>query len=126
MADLNNFNFTGRLTGDASIRTISSGKKILSANVAINTGFGDYKKTLFIKIQQWGDRGEKIVDYLKKGQMIATCGELSRSEWDNQEGVHHVDFVVDCQNIQLIGSKSDNKSVANAPVTSDTTDDIAF
>lgn len=104
MADLNNFAFTGRCTQDATIRDLASGKKVLSVNVAINTGYGDYKKTLFIKVQMWGERGEKIVDYLKKGQVIAGQGEMSRSEWTNKEGKTYVDFVVDVGSIQLFSS----------------------
>lgn len=109
MADLNSFAFTGRCTQDATIREIASGKKVLSVNVAVNTGYGDYKKTLFIKVQMWGERGEKIVDYLKKGQTIAGQGEMSRSEWTSKEGKAYVDFVVDVNNIQLLSSCSYKK-----------------
>ena len=109
MADLNSFAFTGRCTQNATIREIASGKKVLSVNVAVNTGYGDYKKTLFIKVQMWGERGEKIVDYLKKGQMIAGQGEMSRSEWASKEGKQYVDFVVDVNNIQLLSSCSCKK-----------------
>ena len=105
MSDLNSFTFTGRLTQDASIRTLASGKKVLTANAAVNTGFGEYKKTLYIKVQQWGDRGENLIPYLKKGQLIGGQGEMSRSEWQNKEGRQYVDFVVDCLSIQLLGSK---------------------
>ena len=105
MSDLNSFTFTGRLTQDASIRTLASGKKVLTANAAVNTGFGEYKKTLYIKVQQWGDRGENLIPYLKKGQLIGGQGEMSRSEWQNKEGKQYVDFVVDCLSIQLLGSK---------------------
>lgn len=110
MADLNNFAFTGRCTQDAVIRDLASGKKVLSVNVAVNTGYGDYKKTLFIKVQMWGERGEKIVDYLKKGQVIAGQGEMSRSEWTSKEGKAYVDFVVDVGNIQLLSSCSCKKN----------------
>lgn len=109
MADLNSFAFTGRCTQDATIREIASGKKVLSVNVAVNTGYGDYKKTLFIKVQMWGERGEKIVNYLKKGQMIAGQGEMSRSEWTSKEGKAYVDFVVDISNIQLLSNCSCKK-----------------
>lgn len=105
MADLNSFCFTGRLTKDATMKTLQSGKKLLVADVAINTGFGDYKKTLFVKVQQWGDKGERIVEYLNKGQLIGAQGELSRNEW-GEEGNKKVDFVVDCTSIQLIGPKA--------------------
>ena len=113
MADLNQFCFTGRVTQDATVRTLATGKKVLTVNVAVNTGFGDYKKTLFIKVQQWGDSGEKIVQYLKKGQPVAGNGELSRNEWGD-EGNKRVDFVVDVRGIQLLGSKQSSSSGQDA------------
>ena len=105
MSDLNCFSFTGRLTQDATVRTLASGKKVLTANAAVNTGYGEYKKTLFVKLQMWGDHGEKVVQYLTKGKSIATSGELSRSEWQTREGKQMVDFVVDVRAINLVGSK---------------------
>lgn len=127
MADLNQFCFTGRVAQDATVRTLATGKKVLTVNVAINTGFGDYKKTLFVKVQQWGDRGEKIVQYLKKGQLVASNGELSRNEWGD-EGNKKVDFVVDVMSIQLLGSKQQgNTSAPAAPeMSSSLPDDIPF
>lgn len=109
MADLNSFVFTGRLTQNATIKTLASGKKLLSANVAVNTGFGDYRKTLFIKVQQWGDRGEKLLPFLNKGQFIGAQGEMSRYEWQNKEGKQYVEFVVDVQSIQLLGPVNKNE-----------------
>lgn len=113
MADINCFAFTGRLTKDASIRTLASGKKVLTADVAVNTGFGEYRKALYIKVQQWGDRGESIVPYLKKGQFIGGTGELSRNEWGD-EGNKKVDFIVDVLSIQLLGSKPQNSSSSDS------------
>lgn len=111
MADVNVFVFTGRLTADAQYRTLASGKNLLSANVAVNTGIGEYKKTTFVKVQWWGDKGKNIQSYLTKGTLIGTSGVLSTSEWDTKEGVHKTDIVVDVMNIQLLGSKitSQNK-----------------
>ena len=106
MADLNRFCFTGRLTADATYRTLASGKGVLTASVAVNTGFGEYKKTLFIKVQMWGERGSRIVGFLKKGNLIASDGELSRSEWHTKDTDElRVDFVVDVVNIQMLSSK---------------------
>lgn len=124
MADLNSFSFTGRLTSDASFRTLASGKGILTANVAVNTGYGDYKKTLFIKVQQWGDSGNNVVQYLKKGNLVAGTGEMSRSEWDSSDGIKHVDFVVDVRVIQMLVSKKDNEQRTTAENID--TEDIPF
>lgn len=113
MADINCFAFTGRLTKDASIRTLASGKKVLTADVAVNTGFGEYRKALYIKVQQWGDRAEKLIPYLKKGQFIGGTGELSRNEWGD-EGNKKVDFIVDVLSIQLLGSKPQNSTSSDS------------
>ena len=129
MSDLNCFSFTGRLTQDATVRTLASGKKVLTANAAINTGYGEYKKTLFVKLQMWGDHGEKVVQYLTKGKSIATSGELSRSEWKTREGKQMVDSVVDVRTINLVGSKPQEQAgQQDAPDTniSDFPDSIPF
>ena len=124
MADINCFAFTGRLTKDASIRTLASGKKVLTADVAVNTGFGEYRKTLYIKVQQWGDRGENIIPFLKKGQFIGGTGELSRNEWGD-EGNKKVDFVVDVISIQLLGSKPQS-STSTDTSASEPNDEVVF
>lgn len=108
MSDLNNFCFTGRLTKDAEFKTLATGKGLLVANVAINTGYGDYKKTLFAKVQQWGDAGSKIAQYLKKGTEIASSGELSTNVWTGNDGVSRTDILIDVRSIQFHSNKATN------------------
>lgn len=122
MADLNVFNFTGRLTKDAVMKVLPSGKQVLNTDVAVNTGYGDYKKTLFIKVQMWGDKGEKIKDFLKTGTLITSSGELSRNEWGD-EGNRKVDFLVTVMNIQILSSK---KPEVNNDPADDESDYFAF
>jgi single-strand DNA-binding protein len=106
MADLNNFAFTGRLTKDAEYRTLASGKGVLTMSVAVNTGYGDYKKTTYIKAQLWGERGSKIAAYLLKGKLIATCGTLTTNEYDTKDGVHKTELVCDVQNIAFYDTQA--------------------
>lgn len=127
MADINCFTFTCRLTKDAELKTLSTGKKLLVMNGAINTGYGEYKKTLWIKVQLWGDRGEKILPYTVKGSLIGVTGELSRNEWVNSNtGTTCVDFVVDARDIQLLASKKQNADSDESSSNEDTSDDITF
>lgn len=112
MADLNSFCFTGRLTKDAVSRTLASGKKVLTADTAINTGYGEYKSTLYVKVQQWGEKSDSLLPYLKKGQLICGQGRLSRNEW-GEDGNKKVDFVVDVPSIQLLGSKQGTEKEKN-------------
>ena len=124
MADLSHFIFTGRLTQDASVRTLASGKKVLSANVAINTGYGEYKKVMFVKVQMWGERGDIIEEYLKKGTAISCDGVPERNEYDTRDGQHYVEFLVTMNEINFVGSRPQAQQQDSTP--SDYPDDIPF
>lgn len=105
MADLNAWSITGRLTSDADYKVLASGKGLLTVNVAVNTGFGEYQKTTFVKVQQWGERGKNIVQYLNKGNLIACTGELTVNEWSTREGEKRIDLQLTVQSIQMLSSK---------------------
>jgi len=105
MADLNSFTFTGRLTKDAQLKTLSTGKQLLEANVAVNTGFGEYRKTLYVKVNLWGARGEKVAGFMKKGGLIGAIGVLSKNVWQGNDGLEHTDLVVDAADLQMLSNK---------------------
>lgn len=110
MSDLNCFSFTGRLVKDAFFRKLASDKSILSFSVAINTGYGDNKKVLFVKVQQWGERGANIAEYLKQGTLISASGYVSKDEWKDNAGAIKTDIVVTVSSINLLSSKKENES----------------
>ena len=105
MADLSSYAFTGRLGADAQVKKTPNGKTYMEMSVAVTTGYGDYKKTLWIKVKQWGERVNNIVGIFTKGALISACGEPSINEWDGKDGTHHVSFEVNCMNAQILSSK---------------------
>lgn len=105
MADLSSYAFTGRLGADAQVRKTPNGKTYMEMSVAVSTGYGDYKKTLWIKVKQWGERVNNIVGIFTKGALITACGEPSINEWDGKDGVHHASLEVNCMNVQILSSK---------------------
>ena len=105
MADLSSYAFTGRLGADAQIKKTPNGKTYMEMSVAVTTGYGDYKKTLWIKVKQWGERVNNIVNIFTKGALISACGEPSINEWDGKDGSHHASLEVNCMNIQILSSK---------------------
>lgn len=108
MSDLNSWNITGRLTKDAEFKTLSSGKHMTEISCAVNTGFGQYKKTTYVKVSVWGDSLQKLVPYLKKGSLIATSGELTTNEWTSkQDGTVHTDLCISARDVQLLQSKAE-------------------
>ena len=112
MADLNVWAVTGRLTKDAEFRTVATGKQLLTCDIAVNTGWGEYKKTTFARVQQWGERGKNLVQYLKKGKLVAVSGSLSVNVWTRKDGVEQQQLVLDATGIQLLSS---GREEASAP-----------
>jgi len=106
VADLNTWSITGRLARDAELKTLPSGKTLLECSVAVNTGYGDYKKTTWVKVQQWSTKSAGIAPYLTKGSQIACSGELTVNQWEGkQDGQLHTDLVLSVMNIQLLSTK---------------------
>ena len=105
MSDLSSYAFTGRLGADAQVKRTPNGKTYMEMSVAVTTGYGDYKKTLWIKVKQWGERVNNIVNIFTKGALISACGEPSINEWDGKDGLHHANLEVNCMNVQILSSK---------------------
>ena len=116
MSDLNAWSFTGRLTKDAEFKTLASDKSLLVMDVAVNTGFGDYKKTTYVKVQQWGVKNTNTLLYLKKGTLIGVTGEVTLNEWESKtDGTKRMSLQVDTSKIQILSSKKDEGSSSNTP-----------
>lgn len=63
-----------RATRDAAMDTTPNGKRVMKVSFAYDIGWGENKKAQFVDGALWGDRGEKIAQYLTKGtqfQVIA-------------------------------------------------------
>ena len=122
MADLSSYAFTGRLGADAQIKRTPNGKTYMEMSVAVTTGYGDYKKTLWIKVKQWGERVNNIVGIFTKGALVSACGEPSINEWDGKDGSHHASIEVNCMNVQILSSKkpsADNEHVIDGELLED-------
>lgn len=103
MADLNSITITGRLTKDAELVTLASGKTILKCSVACNTGFGQYATTTYFKVNQWlNDSDCKIKQYLVKGVTIGCTGEFSVNQWTAQSGDQMYEPTIKTFGIQIL------------------------
>lgn len=106
----NVFSFTGTVGRDAEVRSAPSGVAILNVTVANNIGFGDKQQTLWVRVVVFGKRAEgKLVDYLKKGQLIFVSGELTQSEYKANDGTTKTSLELNATIIDLIGKKSEGQ-----------------
>ena len=103
---MNIFTFTGRIGRDAEQRYTQSGAAMVSFPVANDTGYGDNKKTTWIRCTIWGKKAEgKLIDYLKKGQEVAVSGECGLNEYQAKDGTNKASIEVNVREVDLVGSK---------------------
>jgi len=76
----------GRLTKDPDLRSIPSGTPICEFGIAVDSGFGDNKRTCFIDVTVWGKQAEFVHKYFKKGSGIHVDGRLDLDTWDDKNG----------------------------------------
>jgi single-strand DNA-binding protein len=90
---------------DAEVRYAASGMAILTVTGANNTGYGDKKKTNWIRVSVLGKRAEgELVNYLKKGVQIFVSGELNTHEYE-KDGQTKTSLELNATIIDLVGGK---------------------
>jgi single-strand DNA-binding protein len=75
----------GRFTRDPELKYASSGLEICTFSLAVDSGWGDKKKTSFLDCTAFGKRGEAISNNLHKGDPIFIEGYLDQSRWEDKD-----------------------------------------
>lgn len=104
---INVFTFSGNLGQDGEQRFTASGDSVVSFSVPVKSGFGDKAITSWIRCSMFGDRGGKVLPYLKKGQLVGVSGEFAARPWKNKEGQDQVSNEVRVNSLELLGSKGE-------------------
>lgn len=92
--------FAGNVGGDMETRVTPNGKTIGQFNVAVNSGWGDNKKTAWVTCKMFNERAEKLALYIKKGMLVTVSGELSVDEWE-KDGVKNKRVCCIVDDVQL-------------------------
>lgn len=77
-------NFAGRLGKDAELKYTPKGDAVCNFSIAVDAGYGDNKKTLWIACAIWRERAEKLAQYLTKGKFVAVSGDVDLRSWINK------------------------------------------
>lgn len=137
-------NFVGTTGRDAEVKYTTNGKAVWSVNVASNYGYGENKKTMWLKLEAWDKVAEGYAKWnIKKGQKFYVSGELQDEVWTDKNGVEKRQNKVRVMNLEGVSPKdanapaaparsSDNtrhqerKADGYAPAAGDIDDDIPF
>jgi len=116
---MNSFNAIGRVGKDpAKLRYTQGGDAVAGWSIAVDSGFGDKKQTLWIDCSLWGKRAEKVAEYITAGSQIGVSGELGQRE---HEGKKYLTLRV--AEVTLIGKRQDKPEARTSAPADDFADD---
>ena len=84
---INVITVSGHIGKDCELRYTPNGKAVGSFSIPAVTGWGDKQKTSWLTCRIFGERAEKLAQYLTKGAPVTVTGAFELAEWTDQQGV---------------------------------------
>ena len=106
---MNKVFLTGRVTREWEIRATSTGTTIARNSIAVDSGYGDNKRTDFINLTAFGKTAETLEKYGFKGQKMLIEGRIQTGSYE-KDGVKHstTDIIIDRS--EFLSFKDNNAS----------------
>lgn len=102
----------GRLVREPEIRYTQTGKAVADIVLAVDIGFGENKKTAFIKCEAWEKKAETIGNTLSKGRKILVKGEWMQQQWE-KDGQKHTKDYCRIESFEYMDSKKEEQQSNN-------------
>lgn len=115
---MNKVFFTGRTTKDIELRYTTENLAIGKFSLAVDTGYGDKKKTNFFNCTVFGKQAETMQKYVSKGRKILIECEAQQNSYTDKNGnkVNTVDFkVLNFEFCEGKGAEGDNTPTPQEP-----------
>lgn len=121
---INRITILGRLGQDPEVRSVSSGKRVATLNVATTETWRNregekQEKTQWHRVIVW-NRSEKggladvVEKYAQKGDNVAIEGKVEYRSWEDKEGQKRYTTEIVAENVVLLGGRSGGE---RAPAT---------
>ena len=92
----------GRLGADPQVRYTPSNQKVTAFNVAVSVYQSGKEDTAWWRVTVWGDRFDKMMNYLKKGSAVIVTGTMKKPElWTNRDGNQQISLEMTAEMINF-------------------------
>jgi single-strand DNA-binding protein len=112
---MNKVIIVGRLTRGPELRYTQAGKAVATFSVAVDTGFGENKRTDFVPVISWKKLAELCSNNLTKGRRILVEGRLQIRDYE-KDGQRRRSADVVAQNVEFLDNK--HSSSTTTPIAS--------
>lgn len=104
--NINTVVIAGRTTKDPEIKVTPSGTAVLSLSLAVNdtkkNAQGEWEEIAnFFDCVLFGERAERIAQYIIKGSKLTVNGRLHQNRWQAQDGTNRSSVSIIVQDIEL-------------------------
>jgi len=82
----NQFTGIGNLAADPESRFTTNGTQVATFTVCCESGYGEHKKTEFVRCVAWAKLAAIVADYFKKGNRCMIQGAMETRSWQDKEG----------------------------------------
>lgn len=121
--------FAGNVGREPEMRYTPAGKPVTSFSVAVSDGFGENKKTIWIRVSAWDKQAETCNQYLHKGSKVLIEGRLqfdpqtgSPRVFQRNDGTQSTSFEVNATTVRFLSSANEHGEQDHqeeAPATGD-------
>ena len=115
----NQFTGIGNLAADVESRFTTNGKQVASFTVCCDSGYGDNKKTEYVKCIAWEKLAEIAAEYLSKGKKCMIQGIMQTRKWQDQSGNDRYSTEIIVRELKLLSTRGESsgsgKSFQGAP-----------
>ena len=119
--DTNTVILAGRSTKDVEMKTTPNGTNIATVSLAVNHG---KEEVSYFDIVCFGRTAENVAKYVKRGKQVIVSGRLQQRKWKTKEGENRYSVEVIANQVQFIGSSSNNSNNSGDVVPTATEDTI--
>lgn len=112
---MNKFIIDGNLTRDAEIATTSSGKTLCSFSIANNDHYAKSVKTQYFDVKIWGELGENLSKYLKKGVGVLVCGKIKIDSYTAKDGSKRQLIYLEANELQFMNNHKKESNSKSRP-----------
>lgn len=104
--NINTVVIAGRTAKDPEIKVTPSGTAVLSLSLAVNdtkkNAQGEWEEIAnFFDCVLFGERAERIAQYITKGSKLTVNGRLHQNRWQAQDGTNRSSVSIIVQDIEL-------------------------
>jgi len=105
---MNKIIFSGNLGKDSDLTMAkNTGKAILKFSVAVAKGYKKEDGTNWFNCVMFGERTEKLAQYLVKGTKVIIEGSLQLGSYEGNDGVKHYTTDIFVNNVEMLGGSKE-------------------